>query len=1142
MDNSVNFEILLDDKTRAGMESASGNIDTLSSRIVIQKETIQALEAEIAKLHVQMAESSKVGIVDDAKIAEVEAMRTKIKELSITIQQYEAQANKPAQNTIPAIDATRKKFDGLQWQVNQFARELPALAMGPQMFFLAISNNLPMLTDEIKKAKIEYNDLLAQGGKGTPVWKQMLSSILSWQTALVVGITLLVTYGKEIGEFISGLFGVKKAMDETIESTKGFQQKVSEGMGKNIATINGLSTAWGELGDNLDAKKKFIDENKSSFDSLGVSVDNVNDAEKLLVSNKDTFIESILLRAKAAAAMELASEQYKKGVEKMLEADAMPQTKKVATYSKGSYTGDVEVENRDVVMKRFDAEKIFKQGDDLITKYSGYSEEQKKKIESINLSAQDAITVGSVEAIEKSIATKRQALSKLTNKADYDKAMIDIKVEQAKLNAIIGNGGEKGDQKPINDINDYKIEAQRKVEENVIALMEDGAKRQKAILKQKYDDEMAAIDKKEKALLDSYARLKKSGVDVDDKDVKQTKEFYDTARTQAGNKLKKSTTEIDSNAENTKAKKEKKELDAVLLEFETYSQKRVRVAAEYDDKIALLTKNGETERAIEAEDKKQNALNGIDEEFAQKQNAYNTWADSVANLSIAKLDELLVKAKEELQKLEDGGVGGDKTATARAKVTKLQSTITKQKTKQDTQKELSPTKRSLKDWADLQDVLQDVSKEFDEIGEMVGGVAGDIIKSAGQITSSSLSMISGILTLANWSIKATEMTAQGTAKSIQTVEKASVILTIVSAALQVVTQLMNFFGKQETLSQATIDNYDSLMSVTDELIDKQKELLETMAGNEAIMASKKTLAIIEEQVQATKNIGKAYLNTGQSMGSHSYGVRLKKNLQQYKGVLNSIGVDIDSMGGRMEGIFDLSAEKLQEIKEKSYGAWVAMGSDVTDYLQTIIDGNEKVKEIGDLLSESLTGLTLDDAKDALSDFLNDADATFEDVANSFEDNMKNAVNKIIATSLNKDLMKWYENFEKAMSDEQLDESERNRLQKEYEDIYKDAINKRNEAYKIAGIVSDVNNVSQSASEGAFTTMSQDQAGKLEGLFTASEMRIASIDATTKEVRQSLDSVNETLVKIEENTSTTNDKLDEVKEVLDDIKKNGLIMK
>ncbi|GAB0482699.1 hypothetical protein KML24007_14450 [Alistipes indistinctus] len=122
-------------------------------------------------------------------------------------------------------------FSPLNFQIQQVARELPSLTISAQQFFLAISNNLPMLVDEMQRARVANEALKKSGETTVPVWKQMLKSIGSWQTMLVVGITLLTAYGKEIGQWVKELFKGKKAIDEVaiameIANEKGEAYKV----------------------------------------------------------------------------------------------------------------------------------------------------------------------------------------------------------------------------------------------------------------------------------------------------------------------------------------------------------------------------------------------------------------------------------------------------------------------------------------------------------------------------------------------------------------------------------------------------------------------------------------------------------------------------------------------------------------------------------------------------------------------------------------------------------------------------------------------------------------------------------------------------------------------------------------------------
>ena len=140
-----------------------------------------------------------------------------------------------------------KGFTPLAFQVQQLAREFPSLTISAQQFFLAISNNLPMLADELTRARMANKALRAEGKATIPVFRQVISSIFSWQTALVVGITLLTAYGKEIGTWVKGLFTAKEAalsMAEAQDKVNDALKKDGYGIGEQIAKVKELQMQW----------------------------------------------------------------------------------------------------------------------------------------------------------------------------------------------------------------------------------------------------------------------------------------------------------------------------------------------------------------------------------------------------------------------------------------------------------------------------------------------------------------------------------------------------------------------------------------------------------------------------------------------------------------------------------------------------------------------------------------------------------------------------------------------------------------------------------------------------------------------------------------------------------------------------------
>lgn len=221
-------------------------------------------------------------------------------------------------------------WDGLGNAINQLSREMPAFAVSMQTGLLAISNNLPILADEIARIKRENVELTQSGQKAVPVWKQVVGSLVSWQTLLSVGVTLLTVYGAKIFDFAADLLKSKDASKaasdalEDLNSTSGdfFDElkNATSTYGKNVTSIRTLQEEWNSLGDDLDKKKQFIIDNESEFKKLDVSITNVNEAENFLVTHTDDFLKALKQRAKYAAASKLAAEKYAEALE--LEAKA----------------------------------------------------------------------------------------------------------------------------------------------------------------------------------------------------------------------------------------------------------------------------------------------------------------------------------------------------------------------------------------------------------------------------------------------------------------------------------------------------------------------------------------------------------------------------------------------------------------------------------------------------------------------------------------------------------------------------------------------------------------------------------------------------------------------------------------------------
>lgn len=239
-------------------------------------------------------------------------------------------------------------FNGLNVSVSQIVRELPSATMGANMFFLAISNNIPMLVDEINNLRAANKLAMKEGKQGVPILKQMGAAVFSWSSLISVGIALLTVYGKDIVSWAGNLFKGREAAMTMAEAQAEVNKQMAESSGSygdQVAQLRALQLQWNQLGDDLKAKTEFVKNNREAFDKLGVAITTVADADNLFIQNTDAFIEAMNLRAQANAANELATQKYKDALIARQEAEEKIKKGKTEAYATGgsSTAGGLQV-------------------------------------------------------------------------------------------------------------------------------------------------------------------------------------------------------------------------------------------------------------------------------------------------------------------------------------------------------------------------------------------------------------------------------------------------------------------------------------------------------------------------------------------------------------------------------------------------------------------------------------------------------------------------------------------------------------------------------------------------------------------------------------------------------------------------------
>ena len=282
---------------REGLRQANQEQRIQAREALAAANSIEGLRAKVARLNLEWSKAD----MGDPKFQQLSKDLAKA---NADLSKAEASVGIYSRN----VGNYSSAFSPLSFQVQQVARELPSLTISAQQFFLAISNNLPMLVDELGRARQEYAKLKAEGQKGIPVWKQLISSILSWQTLLVVGITVITAYGKEIGAFFKQLFTGKQATIDFTNANKAMISSLMEEQQKldsMYSTLNRLQSGTREY---EAVKADIINQFQEYISKLGLESSEINNQITLYNKLSEAIAQSALQKGLAQAQSDAAEE------------------------------------------------------------------------------------------------------------------------------------------------------------------------------------------------------------------------------------------------------------------------------------------------------------------------------------------------------------------------------------------------------------------------------------------------------------------------------------------------------------------------------------------------------------------------------------------------------------------------------------------------------------------------------------------------------------------------------------------------------------------------------------------------------------------------------------------------------------------
>lgn len=837
---------------------ARGSIDEMSQALSRMRTVYRSLN-----------ESERTSGWGQNLLKNIESIDTKVKELDATMGVHTRKVGDYASG-----------FNNLGFQIQQVARELPSLAYGPQIFFSAISNNLPMLADEIARAKKSVDELKKAGQTFTPVWKQIASSIFSWQTLLVAGVTVLTLYGKEITSWVASLFKGKTAIDTAAAALEQFNSAMAQGSvsaQSELTKLNLLYNAATDLSkpyeERAEAVKKLQDIYPAYFGNMA--------AEQVMVGNAvgayEDLRDAIIEVAQAKAAQELITESSKSL--QLIEATGDAYTNyslalkeyriayaaaKEASKGKGPITFSLTSESASFERAKANLTKF---RSDFINELSNLSKDGDDLWKRINEGYEgdvDAFIAAINAGIEKLTPAAEKLYTTLTPEelnAEAKKAR-DEAINAAKKAASDQERNLKELNQKLQKLRDDALQAE-------VDSMKDGTAKKLAQIDRDYQRRARAIETAEAEI----RRLQDGELTKNQQ--AQIEALNKANETQHGKERGRVLLSGQTSPEDISSQfdEEIKSWDGYLQKYGTFREKLQATKDIYDRRIEEAGTVGER-KSLEAE---------RDVAVAEIEVQAEQWIRELTDKTKKELADLKAQLEASLQSLESEYNALDSSDTEQAQ--KLRAEINKTKAqinavnKAASNTQTSPKENAIKKWQRLEKTLGDIADGFKDIGDAVGGTTGEIISAAGEIAVTATSMISSIVTLTESSASAITTTSTTAANAIKAVERASVILAIIQAVLSVATKIASLFNNDEE-KQAEIDR----------LQGRIEQLQWELDNANAIRLQRNSFDAVKNVKDAYNNAAKSIMSAYKDVGNfvEKFFIRRSKEAEIEKKAIQSI--------------------------------------------------------------------------------------------------------------------------------------------------------------------------------------------------------------------------------------------------------------
>ena len=1067
---------------------ARGSIDEMSQALSRMRTVYRSLN-----------ESERTSGWGQNLLKNIESIDTKVKELDATMGVHTRNVGNYASG-----------FNMLGFQIQQVARELPSLAYGPQIFFSAISNNLPMLADEIARAKKSVDELKKAGQTFTPVWKQIASSIFSWQALLVAGVTVLTLYGKEITSWVASLFKGKTAIDTAAAALEQFNSAMAQGSvsaQSELTKLNLLYNAATDLSkpyeERAEAVKKLQDIYPAYFGNMA--------AEQVMVGNAvgayEDLRDAIIEVAQAKAAQELITESSKSL--QLIEATGDAYTNyslalkeyriayaaaKEASKGKGPITFSLTSESASFERAKANLTKF---RSDFINELSNLSKDGDDLWKRINEGYEgdvDAFIAAINAGIEKLTPAAEKLYTTLTPEelnAEAKKAR-DEAINAAKKAASDQERNLKALNQKLQKLRDDALQAE-------VDSMKDGTAKKLAQIDSDYQ-------KRARAIQEAEAEIRR----LQDGELTKNQQ----AQIEALNKANKAQYQRDLSGVSGISltpegfaeiiNKETQSWNEYLQKYGTFREKLQATKDIYDRRIEEAGTVGER-KSLEAE---------RDVAVAEIEVQAEQWIRELTDKTKKELADLKAQLEASLQSLESEYNALDSSDTEQAQ--KLRAEINKTKAqinavnKAASNTQTSPKENAIKKWQRLEKTLGDIADGFKDIGDAVGGTTGEIISAAGEIAATATSMISSIVTLTESSASAITTTSTTAANAIKAVERASVILAIIQAVLSVATKIASLFNNDEE-KQAEIDR----------LQGRIEQLQWELDNANAIRLQRNSFDAVKNVKDAYNNAAKSIMSAYKDVGNfvERFFIRRSKEAEIEKKAIQSIAdaysnlkyTDSNLLG---KNKFGDTRERLNNLAEQQLLLQKQINAEndkkktdkskIREWERQIQELGAEAAEVINEVVETIIGGTAEEIAKELGDAFIDAFMEGENAAEAWGEKVDEIVADImrqmiiskfleerIGEVFNRYKSKWFKDGVFIGIDNVIDSmsgfaDDLNKVGDEFQAIWDSLPAETKELLGNAGAAQ------QEATERGFKAMSQDTGDELNGRFTDIQGKVTDI--------------------------------------------------